>query len=102
MTDSEKVNHLRTDVNGRWLVREATISDEVILHAALPGEIEGVIDYMKGNSGFITCDQGVQYFCSTSEVIDADKYKAIHKSKRIRFYPSMLQDTKLAVLLEVR
>lgn len=101
MTDSEKVNHLRTNVNGRWLDREATISDEVILHAALPGKIEGVIDYMKGDSGFIICDQGVQYFFSTSEVIDADKSKAIHRSKRIRFYPSMHQDSKMAVLLEV-
>lgn len=101
MTDSEKVNHLRTNVNGRWLDREATISDEVILHSALPGKIEGVIDYMKGDSGFIICDQGLQYFFTTSDVIDADKSKPIHKSKRIRFYPSMLQDSKMAVLLEV-
>jgi len=101
MTDSEKVNHSRTNVNGRWLDREATISDEIILHAALPGKIEGVIEYMKDNSGFIVCDQGQQYFFRTNDVIEADKSKPIHKSKRIRFYPSMLQDTKMAVLLEV-
>jgi hypothetical protein len=101
MTDSEKVNHLRTSVNGRWLDREATISGEVILHSALPGKIEGVIDYMRGDSGFIICDQGLQYFFTTSEVIDADKSKPIYKFKRIRFYPSMVQDTKIAVLLEV-
>lgn len=101
MTDSEKVNHSRTNVNGRWLDREATISDEIILHAALPGKIEGVIEYMQDNAGFIVCDQGQQYFFRANDVIEADKSKPIHKSKRIRFYPSMFQDTKMAVLLEV-
>jgi hypothetical protein len=101
MIDSEKVNHLRTNVNGRWLDREATITDEVMLHAAVPGKIEGSIDYMKGTSGFIVCDHGQEYFFNTSDVIEADKSKTIHKAKRIRFYPSMIQDTKIAILLEV-
>jgi hypothetical protein len=101
MTDSEKVNQLRTKVNGRWLEREATISDEVILHAALPGKIEGTIDYMKGEVGFIISDQGDQYYFTKSDVIEVDRLKPIHTLKRIRFYPSMVQDTRMAILLEV-
>ncbi len=101
MIDSEKVNSFRTNVNGRWLEREATISDEVLLHADLPGKIEGTVDYMKGESGFIVCDHGEQYFFRVGDVIESDRSKPIYQSKRIRFYPSMLGDSKSAVLLEV-
>lgn len=101
MIDSEKVNSLRTNINGRWLEREATVSDELIFHADLPGKIEGMIDYMKGDSGFIVCDQGEQYFFRVGDVIETDRSKPIYQSKRIRFYPAMLKESKLAILLEV-
>lgn len=101
MIDSEKVNHERTSVNGRWLEREAIVSDELILHADLPGKIEGIFDYVKGESGFVICDKGEQYYFNHRDIIEADKSKVIHETKRIRFYPSMLGDTKMAALIEI-
>ncbi|MDH5979425.1 hypothetical protein L8R98_21855 [Vibrio splendidus] len=101
MISSEKVNLERTKVDGRWLDREATINDELIHHADLPGKIEGVVDYMSGESGFILCDRGEQYFFTTNEVINTDKSKTLTLKKRVRFYPSMIQDSKMAELLEV-
>lgn len=101
MINSEKVNHDRTRIDGRWLDREATINDEIIRHAELPGKIEGVVDYLNGDSGFLICDKGEQYFFTCSDVIQTDKTKALIEKKRVRFYPSMLEDTKMAVLLEV-
>lgn len=101
MIDSEKIYHHRSISGGRWLTRSATINDEVITHAALPGKMEGTVDYMKGEIGFITCDKGVQYFFRCADVIDADKSKSVIVGKRMRFYPSALNDTQMAVLIEV-
>lgn len=101
MIDSEKIYHERSIASGRWLTRSATISQQLITHAALPGKLEGKIDYMRKDSGFVICDQGDQYYFNRVDVIDADKSKALMVGKRIRFYPSRIKDTKLAVLIEV-
>jgi hypothetical protein len=101
MNESEKVHHGRSKVGGRWLDREATINDEIILNADLPGKIEGVVDYLKSDSGFIVCDKGDQYWFSSNDVIKADQSKPLILYKRVRFYPTMLEDAKRAVLLEV-
>jgi hypothetical protein len=101
MINSEKVNHDRTSVDGRWLEREATVSDEHILHADLPGKIEGVFDYLKGDIGFIKCDKGDQYYFKNLDIIKSDKSKSLILQKRVRFYPSRLQDSKMAIHIEI-
>jgi hypothetical protein len=103
MKISEKVNHGRTKVDGRWLDREATINDELIFHADLPGKIEGVFDFINSanDCGFIVSDNGEQYFFMKSNIIQADKSKSVITKKRVRFYPSMLDDTKSAIHIEV-
>lgn len=101
MIDSEKIYHGRSIDSGRWLTRVATISEELIRHAALPGKLEGVVDYFKGDSGFLMCDLQDQYWFQQSDVIESDRSKKIILGSRVRFYPTKLGDAKMGVLLEV-
>tara|TARA_R110002050_G_scaffold294758_1_gene452875 strand:- start:84 stop:1772 length:1689 start_codon:yes stop_codon:yes gene_type:complete len=101
MANSERVCHERSVAEGRWLTRSATISEELIQHAALPGKQEGNVDYMRGESGFITSDGGEEYYFTCGDVIQADKSKLVVVGKRVRFYPSKLGDAKMAALIEV-
>lgn len=101
MLDSEKIYHERSINGGRWLTRAATINEELIKHAALPGKLEGTVDYIKGDSGFILCDKGEQYFFQQSDIIEADKSKKLMIGKRVRFYPTKMGDAKMSALLEV-
>ena len=101
MIDSEKINRDRSNEEGRWLTRTATINQEVIDHAALPGKLEGRVEFIRADAGFITSDQGEQFFFMRQDVIDADRRKSIMYATRLRFFPTMLGDSKQAVLLEV-
>ncbi len=101
MMDSERINKERTRENGRWLTRLATVSDEVIAHASLPGKLEGTVDYISNGSGFINTDDSEQFFFTSGDVIEADKEKTLLTGKRVRFYPTNINDTKLATMLEV-
>lgn len=99
--DADKLYRNRSIDNGKWLTRKATISDEIIQHALLPGKLEGTVDYMKETAGFILTDTNEQYFFSVSAVIETDKNKPIIVGKRVRFYPTKLGDSNCAMLLEV-
>lgn len=101
MRNSEKIYHERSINNGRWLTRSAVINEELIKHAALPGKLDGTIDYMKGESGFILCDKGDEYYFQQSDIIEADKSKRIMVGKRVRFYPTKMADAKMSALIEV-
>jgi hypothetical protein len=101
MIDSERIYHERSISNGRWLTRSATISQELITHAELPGKLEGTIEYMRNDSGFIVCDKGDQYFFRCEDVIESDKSKKVMVGKRMRFYPSKINDTAMASIIEV-
>lgn len=101
MIDSEKICRERTNESGRWLTRVALISQELIDHAALPGKLEGTIDYVKGESGFVASDAGDQFYFTATDVIGADKSKAVMVGKRVRFYPTNLGDVQMAVMLEI-
>ncbi len=99
--NSEKVSHDRSLKDGQWISRVATISQELIDHASLPGKEEGVLDYLRGDSGFITSDSGEQVFFSRNEIIAADKDKKLITGKRLRYFPASLGDSKMASAVEV-
>ncbi len=101
MLDSEKVYHERSLSGGRWLTRLATINDELITNASLPGKIEGSIVYLSNEQGFIKCEQNQEYYFTLDNIIKTDKSKKIFQGKRMRFYPTTFDDTKYAVLIEV-
>ncbi|NVN97560.1 hypothetical protein HXX01_05055 [Candidatus Nomurabacteria bacterium] len=99
--DSEKVYHERSMNSGKWISRVATINQEVIDHASLPGKIEGVFDYLGKGSGFVKSDSEEQFFFMQNDIIEVDKNKPIMQGKRVRFYPTNLGETKMAVLIEI-
>lgn len=99
--DSEKVYHDRSMYMGKWISRVATINQDLIDHATLPGKIEGLIDYTRANSGFINSDSGEQFFFMEKDIIEADQNKPKMIGKRVRFYPTNLGDAKMAVLIEI-
>lgn len=99
--DSEKVYHNRSMDIGKWISRVATINQELIDQAILPGKIEGSIDYIRADSGFINSDSGEQFFFMEKDIIEADQNKPKMVGKRVRFYPTNLGDVKMAVLIEI-
>jgi len=101
MKDSEKICQERSNGIGRWLNRVASINQELIDHASLPGKKEGQFDYIKDESGFIVSDGNEQFFFNKSGIIESDKNKAIMTGKRVRFYPTNLGETKMAVNIEI-
>ena len=101
MYDSEKLCHERSLASGRWLTRSATINEELIKHAALPGKQEGTVDFIRGDSGFIISDGDEEYFFKCSDVIETDRNQFVVAGKRVRFYPTRLGDAKMAALIEV-
>lgn len=101
-SDSERINRERSVKDGKWIGRVAQISDELLEQAALPGKIEGQIDYVGVNSaGFIKSDANEQYFFMKSDVIESDQNKTLMVGKRVRFYPTMLGDSKTANIIEI-
>jgi len=68
----------------------------------MPGKIDGVIDYVKDNEiGFIKDDNGNQYFFQRNQIIDVDKGKTIQTGKRVRFYPTNINESKMANNIEI-
>ncbi len=103
LKESENIYRSRSIDNGRWLSRVAKISQELIDHATLPGKIEGCIDYItsKSDSGFIKSDNDDQFFFTVREIIDEDKDKKVMVGKKVRFYPTNIEEDKFAVLVEI-
>lgn len=103
LKESENIYRSRSIDIGRWLSRVAKIDQEIIDHAALPGKIEGCIDYVsaKGNSGFIKSDNDDQFFFMSRDIIESDKGKTIMIGKKVRFYPTNIEEDKFAVLVEL-
>lgn len=101
--DTEKIFRDRSQCGGRWISRIVQINQQVIDHAAFPGKIEGCIDFIHPEKeiGFITTDSGEQYFYNRNQVIESDKQKTLMVGKRLRFYPTSVEDTKIATNIEV-
>lgn len=98
---SEKIDKLRSRNNGDWIKRVTTLSDELLDHASFPGKIEGEINWFKDESGFISGDDGKEYFWAKSFIIEHDRSKRITHGKRVRFFPIKLEDSTLATEIEV-
>ena len=99
--DSQKIDRERSLSDGVWINRVTQLNQEIIEQAELPGKIEGEIEYMRENSGFIKGDDGEQYFFMKSYFIETDQNKSIFVGKKLKFYPSKLEDTKMAINIEV-
>jgi cold shock CspA family protein len=86
---SEKINKDRTLKDGVWISRVAQVSSELIEEAALPGKIEGQVNFLLGerDMGFLECDNGVKYFFEMSSLVESDRKKNLRRGTRVKFYP---------------
>lgn len=101
MNDDERVYKERSGDQGRWSSRKAIISQGMIEQASFPGKIEGKVSWFdeKERYGFVVADESdsiekEKYFFQCKNIIEEDQNKAIHVGKRIRFYPSELDEGK--------
>ncbi len=101
MNDSERICRDRSLLDGRWITRVSQVNEELLEQAAMPGKIEGEIDFLHNDSGFIKCDKDKKYLFQESQIIEADKNKTISLGKRVRFYPSNVAETQIATYIEI-
>jgi hypothetical protein len=99
--NSEKLNKSRTFNNGFWISRAATISEDVLLQASLPGKIEGMIEYIKDDKGFIKGSDEKEYYFTSSFFIEESQHKAKTNGSRVRFFPSRFGESEMAFSIEV-
>ena len=101
LANSEKIDRARSLSSGTWISRVATINDELVSHANVPGKVEGDLEYVRGDSGFIKGDDGKTYFFAKRFIIEQDQNKPIQFGKRFRFYPSRIDDMEWAMDIEI-
>lgn len=98
---TERIDRERSLTSGVWITRVTQLSQEVLEQAELPGKIEGEIEYIREGSGFLRADDGGQYFFMSSYIIETDRGKPLIRGKRLRFYPTKLEDSNMAINIEV-
>jgi hypothetical protein len=100
---SERINKDRTLDGGVWIARVAQLNSELIEQAALPGKIEGKVIYITASRdmGFVDCESNVRYFFYVENIVESDKKKRVESGTRVRFYPAISGDTKMATQIEV-
>ena len=98
---SEKIDKSRSLASGEWISRVTTVSKDLIEHASIPGKIDGTLEYVKGDSAFVQGDDGKEYFVSRTYVIEDDQRKQFVIGKRLRFYPTSMDDSPIAVAIEI-
>lgn len=99
--NTEKIDKERTFKSGDWVTRNVTIDEEAIRQAEIPGKINGVIDWIRGDSGFIKDNEETQYFFTKERIVPADKNKSIYQGKEIIFYPWTSGDIIIATEIEI-
>ena len=101
ISGTEKLDKDRSLQNGTWVTRVTQLNQEIIEQAELPGKIEGEIEFIKDGSGFVNSDDGSRYFFTESYIIESDQNKPLFLKKRLRFYPNKMEDSKMAINIEV-
>ncbi len=101
LKDTERIDKSRSRSTGDWIGRVTQISEEIIAHAQVPGKVEGQVEFLRGEHGFVKTDDGQEYYISSREIIDADKNKVLIQGKRVRFYPVNYEGTPLAYAVEL-
>jgi hypothetical protein len=98
---NERVHTSRSLDGGRWISKVAHISDELLEQASLPGKIDGRIQFISGEVGFIEGEDKIQYFFKSSDVITSDAKKKLTHGKSVRFLPHSFDSMQIATLIEV-
>lgn len=98
---SERINKQRNLIDGRWVPRVAKISEDVLQHAAITTKIDGAIEFISGDKGFIVGDDDKQYYFNKSMVIKEDSNKPLLQGRRVRFIPFKYGDNDICTGIEL-
>lgn len=100
--NTEKIDPARTIAsNGSWISKVTKITDETILHSQMPGKIEGTIIKLTDNKGFLSSEDGNEYYFSFDDIIESDRNKQIFRNMKMRFNPLKINDAFIAYDVEV-
>lgn len=102
--NTEKIERTRSRKTGEPITRIAQLTDELIIQSALPGKIEGIIDFLSEdkNTGFIIGSDKKQYYFTKRNIIKSDKTQPYFKDSRVRFIASKLSaDLLVAYEIEI-
>lgn len=102
LKNTERIDKKRSLRTGTWISKITNINTEIVAQTDIP-KIEGEVSYYKleTDAGFVTGNDGVEYFFSTQFVILTDSSKPIWFGKKLRFNPSLMGETKIATDIEV-
>lgn len=98
---TEKIDKLRSLTSGEWITRVTNINAEIIAQSEIPNKIEGEIVYLVKDKGFVKGEDGIEYYFSREHIIESDAHKNLWLSKRLKYNPSLLGDSKIATEIEV-
>ena len=98
---TERIDKTRSLASGDWIEKITTISAELIRHASIQGKVEGEIEWVQNNFGFIRGDDAVQYFFNTASIITADAGEHVRVKRRVRFLPSVVDGHEFASEIEL-
>ena len=99
--DSERIDKTRSLKTGDWIKKVAQISEELLVHASLPGKIEGTVNYLNNENAFVKGEDEKQYFFTRNDVIKADAKKKLVFGCRLRFYPYISGENFWAMDVEI-
>jgi len=71
------------------------------LHAKLLNKLNGEISILSKQSGFITDENGKEYWFLFKDVMEGGQDQLLVAGKKVLFYPSEFQGSLMAVAVEI-
>lgn len=104
--NTNKIDKTRSFKTGNIISKTTKLDDDLLLQSNIPGKILGKITYIGTSntkeSGFITGEDGIEYYFSTSNIIKSDRKNNIYVNCEVRFNPvQMSKDLLVASNIEL-
>ncbi len=99
--ETERIDKLRSTVQGEWIQRTTQISEEMVIHAKWLKKIRGRIGLLSKQSGFIVVEGGKEYWFLFRDVMEGGPEQLIVSGKSVQFYPSEFDGQPHAVAVEL-
>jgi len=100
VTGTERIDRGRSLSTGEWIQRTAQISEELIIHESLLKKIEGKIHFSSKQSGYITGEDGKEYWFRFDDIMESGDNMPI-PGRRVKFYPAELDGSDRGVAVEL-
>lgn len=102
--NTERIEKTRSRKTGEPITRIAQLTEELIIQSALPGKIDGIIDFLSDDksTGFIVGSDKKQYLFTKNNIIKSDKKRPFFKDSKVRFIASKVSaDLLVAFEIEI-